>query len=395
MHATIAFLCVALPVEHSAAHVGRNCWFRAPFVSPVALTWFDEKPDGQAGVSLLDPFRGLQVVQGVVVVPRIGNTSDPIRSKVRITDVFFGSPDLKGSEFLDFSKAEEIRGNSAWPPLEQGEVGIWTIRSVDGQYYAGALNKSGFPFRIREKSSTRFNSLKSTAEAIRKLSKMDLESQLTQAGEWATSTNEDLAGLAVRLLSIERSPKSIAILKRLSENDALSIMARLEIDRALSETEGREWQTGERRKKRLSAVVQSPLDDRQATAAFDLLDEIFQSTQRGNDALDLKVLLELWKSCAANRRLTDATRRSIPFFVARLTFAPKLQDEAFAFLVSLYTSEKEGGLHDAAAYSMCNSSLNESSAKTIRKFLESESNPNLQRAFRGALERYQDATRPR
>jgi hypothetical protein len=332
---------------------------------------------------LPSPFAGLILVQAKVIEVKLQEKGDMIPSTQEIVHVYCGPGELVGKTFADSSSrsGQDSIGTTATPPLQKGEIGIWSLKESPEGLFVKRYPHLGFSYRARALSTPGYGQIQALAEGIERVCKAKPAERVSVLRKLALSPSPQLSAWALHVLA-EAKPEGLEkMLDELLTDEKLSVTAQIALDEILSATRGARWQKSERRRKFLDKWVSTRHDEQDAEHIFTRL-----ATVGRQGELSDRNLLQLLVTAASNEEMSRAARQQALFVIG--TIAGRGQDEglAFAFLTKEIQGAKEQELRMAAAYALKNLvPLDKDKAAVIRALKENVQDAKLLAVLQEAL----------
>ncbi|MCI0664323.1 MAG: hypothetical protein L0220_24965 [Acidobacteria bacterium] len=295
------------------------------------------------------------VCPGILVeakVIAVAEQQGVINATLQVSDVYKGEVNTEGHTFsVSANKSGQgSYGLSFYPPLKQGQVGIWLMKSdtdkVAPDLAMGRLRYVKLP--SRQGVDARYTQTKNWAESVEAVSKASPESRLTLMKNYALSKTPEVSAWAIQAISQAKPPVAEALYRDLL-NSNLSVGGRIAIDGVLLNIKGTSWITSEERLKLLHDLVGGKTPEYEAGLIHNMLSAI---VQRGET--EDRVLLNLLKKFINNKDIPITIRQNSAGLVGMISKRSRDDAAAFNYLIEIIKMPNEDEIKTSAAYAMRN-----------------------------------------
>jgi hypothetical protein len=271
---------------------------------------------------------------------------------LEITHAYCGGNDLIGKTF-DVYSSKSGMGNMSkiiFPPLRDGERGIWSIKVKDGNVTYSLYPIHGISWPARESISPRYDQAKILAESIEQVcgAKSDERSEMLRTS--AFSPVSEVSAWAIHAIAGAKPQTATeAFYTEVLKSNNLSIGGQIALDEVLSEIKGSSWRISEERMDLLNRLVDGAAMEYEAGLIDNRLSVI---VQRGE--MDDRTLLNLLKKFADNQRFPVASRQNNIRLMGIISKRSKDEGMAFRQLIEVIEVSKEDEMKVAAARTIKN-----------------------------------------
>jgi len=273
---------------------------------------------------------------------------------LRITHVYKGPPDLKEQAFkVSASKSGQGSYGFAFsPPLNRGETGIWLVKlevnsGIIPDLTMGRLNVR-LPSR-QEEPNSRYSQAKAWAESVELATKTAPEDRLDLLKKLSLNEISEISAWAIGVIAETNSAETTAFFNDLLSNYELSVGAQIALDNALSNMEGSNWQTSEKRfdlLKRWAGGKYTEYDASQIASRF--------SAVVKSGTVDDLALLNLLKANINNYDMPITVRQNAVRLIGVISQRARDEGMAFQALTEIVKDAKEEDLKIVAAHTINN-----------------------------------------
>lgn len=312
------------------------------------------------------------------------------RATVEIAYVYSGPKSLKKLALFD-STAEDVfsdHGGVATPLLKIEEKGLW-ILSIDRN--TGTWFVSG---RYRKDKEPDYDHRVEWAQAIERLSKLDVTKRLRLAQELCGNRTPLVAKLGVEVL-VEAKPADAKLaevpefFKGLAKNREVTASALVRADRLLFERDGKEWLASDRRKALLERLTEPLTEDDAAEVADHVITTRHLQSPRGVwfTAQEATALLT---KIATDPRQPKTVRRTVVGKVIKVAENAGVRpDFTFDILLAVLRQDTDDGVRLQAAQGCVSlvRGISGPQLDTVFELLKDERNADVAKALQAAIDK--------
>jgi hypothetical protein len=283
-------------------------------------------------------------------VTHLEESNGAIAGTLEITHVYCGPDDLLGKTFVAHSrKSADLHGIIIYPPLQMGEKGIWSLKTIDDKLYGLRDIEHGVSWPARESENTYADST-ALAKVIEQVCKAESSAQLDLLRRSAFDPIPKISVWAIHVMSLADPENRTRLFNDLISNiDNISIQGQVAIDEVLSDIANDPWRTSEKRLALLNKWVGKAMSKDDATRVIQRLDSAAQHRE-----LEDKTLLKLLQIVIGNQNIPSDARQYGIGLVGFIAKRDKDGGLGFEYLVRLIKESDEENFKMIAAHAIKN-----------------------------------------